>query len=90
MLPASAGVSEPPPAHLAAALSSWELSRLCEEPRPAHELIVLEEALDLRQEAFVDSFQPWTSKVSCAEPNPFVHPRLINRSSLKRKLPAGW
>ena len=54
------------------------------------ELIVLEEALDLRQEAFVDSFQPWTSKVGCAEPNPFVHPRLINRSSLKRKLPAGW
>ena len=48
------------PAHLAAALSCWELSRLCEEPRPAHELIVLEEALDLRQEAFVDSFQPWT------------------------------
>ena len=45
MLPVSAGVSEPPAAHLAAALTCWELARLCEEPRPVRELIVLEEAL---------------------------------------------
>ena len=36
------------------------------------------------------SFWPWTSTVGCAEPNLFVHPRLINCSSRKRKLPQGW
>ena len=54
------------------------------------EFIVLEEALARRQEAFVASFQPWTSTVSSTEPNLFVHPRLINRSSRKRQLPQGW
>lgn len=72
---------------LADSLTCYELAQVCKLTLPPSELLVAQEALDRRHDAFLEEFDNFESKVSCDEPSPFVHPRLFGRSNDKRTRP---
>ena len=75
---------------LADSLTCYELAQVCKLTLPPSELLVAQEALDRRHDAFLEEFDNFESKVVCDKPSPFVHPKLYGRSNDKRTRPCSW